>query len=251
MDGNKKHHSLNLNFMKTAELNGLTCYNFKKEVAHSPLSSELKCLILESDPTPDYYALNNFPPNKRDSEMHLFLPIKKSLNCFQDIVLRKTCCLNETFATDLHVTPGQLIFRNENHQCIRVRASETKHLKAVKDELEKIGIEFMSDTKINQYETTIFYKKYTEFVKIEENVYQDKANANRYFFPISNHIELNEFLEGIKTIKNNCDYHRFDSFLSFIFIKEKVQDFIGIYSEHCDKTRFGELKEQIKKIFNN
>ncbi len=236
--------------MKEAELNSLTCYNFKKEVARSPLSSKFKCLVLETDPTPDYYAKSSFPPNKRDPDMHLFLPIKNPINCFQDIVLRKTCCLSEKYKSDIHVTPGQMIWKNENHQCIRVRGSETKHLPLVIEELEKLGVKFMNDSKTDQYESTIFYKKYTEFVELVEDVYQDKNNAFRYFFAISNHIDLDEFLKGMETIKNNCNFHMFDSCLSFIFIKDKVQDFIGVYSEHCDKNRFEDIKQHIKEVFD-
>ena len=237
--------------MKDVDINGFTCYNFKKEVARSPLSSDLKCLVLETDPTPDYYAKGNFPPNKRDADMHLFLPIRNQINCFQDIVLRKTCCLSEEHNTDLHVTPGQMIWKNENRQCIRIRGSEKSFLPQIIKELQKMGIEFMKDITVNMYESTIFYKKYTEYVNIEEDVYQDKNNPFRYFFVITNHIELDTFLKRMNTIKNNCDFHMFDSFLTYTFIKDKVQDFIGVYSEHCDKNRFGDLKTQIKEEFNN
>ncbi len=250
MDKNKKHYSLKTIIMNEAELHGLTCYNFIKEVARSPLSSEIKYLVLESDPTPDYYTRSNFPPNKRDAEMHLYLPIKKQVNCFQDIVLRETCCFNEEYKSDIHVTPGQMIFQNENLQAIRIRGSEMNYLPMLIEDLQKLGIEFMKDTKVKQYKSTIFYKKFTEFVKIEEDVYQDKDNVFRYFFAINCHIELDTFLKGMKTIKNNCDFHLFDSFLSFMFIKNKVQDFIGVYSEHCDKNRFGDLKQQIKEVFD-
>ena len=42
----------------------------------------------------------------------------------------------------------------------------------------------------------------------------------------------------------------FDAFLSYTFTGHKVQDFIGIHSEHCDTNRFAELRNNIAKIFN-
>ena len=236
--------------MKNIGLQGFTCYNFKKEVARSPLSEEHKCLILESDPNPDYYAKQHFPPNKRDSDMHLFLPLKKSINCFQDIVLRNIYTLNNDKNIDLHATPGQIILQNENKQCLRIRGSEIEHISTIIKKMEDLGIKFIKDQKVKEYQTTIFYKKHTEFVELENDVYQDKNNINRYFFAISDNIDLDEFLAGTQKMKNNCNYHMFDTFLSYIFIRNKVQDFIGVYSEHCDKNRFSDLKQQIKEIFN-
>jgi hypothetical protein len=84
---------------------------------------------------------------------------------------------------------------------------------------------------------------------MEEGVYNDTNNKNRYFFEIPKHIEHDELKKGITQIKNNCDYHLFDSFIVTLFYKNGVRDFIGIYSLHCDETRFGELKKQISSIF--
>ncbi len=235
--------------MQKSELQGFTCYNLRTEIEYSSLSSTFKCLILETDARPDYYAKRHFPPSKKGSDFHLFLPIKNSVNCFQDIIFRNIYSLNEDKNIDLHITPGQIVFQNENHQCLRVRGTETEHLAMIIDKMKSLGIKFMKNIKVKSYTGTVFYKKYTEFIKLDSGIYQDKFNKFRYFFAIPNHIDIDEFLKGAIKIKNNCNFHMFDSFLSYIFIKNKVQDFIGIYSEHCDKARFGELKDQIQKIY--
>ncbi len=49
--------------MDKVELHGLISYRLKIKVVRSPLSTQLKCLVLKSNPTPDYYAKGNFPPN--------------------------------------------------------------------------------------------------------------------------------------------------------------------------------------------
>ncbi len=58
--------------MKDTIIGGMTCFRFEKKMDKSPLSSKNGCLILESDPNPDYYAKGNFPPNKHDKSWHLF-----------------------------------------------------------------------------------------------------------------------------------------------------------------------------------
>ncbi|OYT12853.1 MAG: hypothetical protein B6I19_08175 [Bacteroidetes bacterium 4572_114] len=109
---------------------------------------------------------------------------------------------------------------------------------------------FYPDKKVDAYTSFIFFKKYTSFINIEKGVYQDESNQHRFFFEIPKQIEFNQFKKGMEQIKNNCDYHLFDSFLVFLFYKNKIKDFIGIYSQHCDKSRFGELKQEIKKHFD-
>jgi hypothetical protein len=237
--------------MKEIELSGLTCYSAKSNVARSPISDNLNCLVLESDPTPGYYAKNNFPINKHVHDWHLYLPIKKQLVCFQDVILRNASILSSKFDSDLRIYPGQMTIQNENYACIRVNTKNIDELPLLIDEFKKLGVQFMSNKKITKYESLIYFKKYTELKKIEEGVFHDLNNENRYFFEVPVLINFDEFLVGMERIKNNCNYHLFDSFLSSIFVKNSTQDFIGIYSEHCDKNRFRELVKEIKKVFQN
>ena len=95
-----------------------------------------------------------------------------------------------------------------------------------------------------------FINKYTEFAKIGDGIFQNSDDENHYFFEVPRLINFDEFLAGMEKIKNNCNYHLFDSFLTSIFLKDYTQDFIGIYSEHCDKSRFDELAKEIKKVFH-
>lgn len=235
--------------MKENELAGLTCYSSKSIVARSAMSDKLNCLLLESDPTPGYYAKNNFPVNKHVHDWHFYLPVKKQIVCFQDFILRHASIFRTQFNSDLRIYPGQMTLQNESHACIRINTKNINELPLLIEEFKKLGIQFMANKKIAEYESLIYFKKYTEFKKIEKSVYQDKNDNNRFFFEVPVLINFDEFLEGMVQIKNNCNYHLFDSFLSSIYIKNSTQDFIGIYSQHCDKSRFGELEKEIKMIF--
>jgi len=236
--------------MKTQGIDGLTCYLVELFVARSPLSGNRGNLILESDPTPDYYAKGNFPPNKEHvSDRHLYLPVKKNVNCFQDVIYRKACQLTEKMDSVLSIYPGQMTFQNKEHQCIRINISNDSQLSELIEEFTNLGVRFYSDKHVLTYSSLIYYKKYTDVDLMEEGVYVDKNNSNRYFFEISKQINFDEFKKGVEQIKNNCNFHLFDSFMVSLFYKNGVRDFIGIYSMHCDETRFGELKKQIKDIF--
>lgn len=237
--------------METIKLEGLSCFKLELEVEQSPLSDSMNCLVLESNPRPVYYSRNNFPPKPEVfTDRHLYLLVKNSVNCFQDIILRNSCRIKKQFNFNMKIFPGSMTFQNKNFQCIRIDVSKIEQLSILIKELEKLGIKLLKNQKVKPYNSFINYKRYVEYVEIEENVFHDKENSNRYLFKINKQIEFQEFLEGIIKIKNGCNYHLFDSFLTDIFIKDEMIDFIGIYSKHCDENRFSELKQQISHIYN-
>ncbi len=238
--------------MKNIEFNGLTCFKVFLKVDRSPLSEKMNLLILESDPDPDYYSKQNFPPNKEHvGDRHFYLLIKNQINCFQDVILRNRIRIKKTHDFKMHIYPGYMTFQNKNVPCIRLDTANIDQLPLLIKEFQDIGIEFIKDQKIKAYNSYIHFKKYIKFEKIEEKIFQDRVNPNRFFFQVDKFIELEDFVKGMENIKFNCDFHLFDSFLAEIFIDEDTLDFIGVYSKHCDKERFAELKQEIKKQFEN
>ncbi|MCK5907375.1 MAG: hypothetical protein KAG37_07280 [Flavobacteriales bacterium] len=237
--------------MKNIDIYGTTCYNFEDKLGRTSFSGLSDILILESDPNPNYYSWSNFPPNKHQKSWRLYLLIKKSINCFQDRILRQSYIINEKLSLDIGIHPGQIVFKNKETQCIRINTDDTSSLEAIINELKKTGIEFIKDSKEKDFETKIFYKKYTELIKMQEGVYRDSKAEGMYFFEIDRLIEWDVFIEGMKKIKNNCNFHLFDAFLSFNIAKGKAVDYIGIYSKHCEEERFTELKENIKNVFSS
>ncbi len=234
--------------MSKKELNGITCFTLEREVTHSSFSDNLNVLILDSDPNPSYYSRQNFPPRERTTtEKHLYLLAKKQTNCFQDIIFRHACQIREETNQELEIFAGQMTYQNEPRQCIRINTGNSALLSILLDKLEELNIQLLHNRRTSPYTSLIFYKKYIEFMQIEEGVYADKNNENRFFFAVDKQLNYEELCDGIKTIKNNCNYHLFDSFLASTFLGNSAQDFVGIYSNHCDKNRFGELKENIKK----
>ncbi|MBN2637606.1 MAG: hypothetical protein JXR65_00805 [Bacteroidales bacterium] len=234
--------------MNTDNFDGLTCFSVELEVARSPLSEKVNLLVLESDPTPDYFALNNFPPNsKHPKDRHLFLPVKRGGICFQDMIYRQAAKLTEKYGMSIY--PGQMTFQNEEHQCIRLNMKDSWDLPGLVGEFSQMGVQFYPDKPVKIYTSLVFYKKYTEFNNTKEGIYVDKNNHYRYFFKLNKHLEFEQFKKGIKQIKNNCNNNLFDSFLVSLFYKGAMLDFVGIYSKHCDMAQFVELKQEIEKQF--
>ncbi|MEN8155666.1 MAG: hypothetical protein ABFS10_01855 [Bacteroidota bacterium] len=236
--------------MKENEIEGFTCFEFDADVSRSPVSGSLDRLVLESSASPDYYAKNNFPPNQKHlTDRHLYLLVKNQVICFQDLVLRLTANLRQKQSLAIKVFPGQISFNKHTYQCIRVNVNNRKDLPLLISEFESAGIKFLNDKKVPADNAHVVYKKYIEYDKVEEGVFRDANNRNRYFFSAPHRIDFDQFKAVMDQIKLSCDFNLFDSFLSYLFVKEEVTDFIGIYSKHCDQSRFNDLKEEIHNRF--
>ncbi|MBN2668702.1 MAG: hypothetical protein JXR60_05670 [Bacteroidales bacterium] len=228
---------------------GIACYNVELDLGKSPLSDVYGRLILETNSQPDYYARANFPPNKHQSNWRLFLIVNNHVDCFQDIVLRKSAELRDVFGEKVEIMPGQITINKETNLCIRINTEDTSIIPKVIDELKKVNISFLPNKKRDNVTARVFFKRYTQFVEIEDGVYRDSVIHGRYFFKIDKLNDWEEFQAGIVKIKNSCNFHLFDSFLTFMFHQGKGHDFIGIYSDHCDENRFPELKKFIQMTF--
>lgn len=237
--------------MEKIKYSGIACYNVNVKLGRSELSNEKGVLVLETNHQPDYYAKANFPPNKHQNNWRLFLIVKEHIDCFQDTVLKKAYQINKMLDTNVEINPGQLKFYNKEYQCIRLEITTKEVLGIIIDELKSLGITFLKDKKVEDYQTNLFFKRYTELIEIRDGVCKDIKISGRYFFPIESILELDEFRKGMDRIKHSCNFHLFDSFLSFMFIEGgKGQEFIGIFSNHCDEERFSELKKNIENIFD-
>lgn len=236
--------------MKEIAFEGLTCFTVRLNIEKSKFSGDFKELLLASNPNPGYYSKQNFPPNqKKQSDHHLYLVVKNKINCFQDIILRHTRELNAKFNYNLHLSPGQMTVLNTEYQCIRINTRNINHLREIIDYLKNLGLEFLNDRKISPSDSIIYYKRYIEFVELSEGVYQDNNVPGRFYFSVPRTIDFDLFEEKMKKIKNNCNFHLFDSFLTHFFFKDTIQDFVGIHSEHCDKDRFEEFEKQLVNLF--
>lgn len=233
--------------MPTKNFEGLTCFTEELEVASFNLK-ETDIQILESDYLPGYYSKGDFPLKKENYQKHHFyLPVKKSVICFQDVVLKIAARIKKEFKAEMHVSPGQMTFQNKNYQCVKIRANETKQMKLLVSELQNAGINFFPPHKVEPYKSVIYTKRYVSFTEIFEGIYRDQDCEGRYFIQLQETPEYPLFKEIISKIKYNCKFHLFDSFLSSHINKNKVIDFAGIYSEHCQKERLNELKAELEK----
>lgn len=236
--------------MKKIAFSELTCITRNYKLNHLEFDEKFEYLILNSGEAKGYYSRGNFLHEQKKSEdFHLFLVVKKAPSCFQDIVIRESIKLSKGLKYDLHLNPGQISFENKPAQIIRFRAIELEYLHTIVENLNKQGIEFIKDKKVETFDTVAFYKKYIEFKEISEGVYQDSEVDARFFLKVPGLLSFGEFEQIILKIKNKFKYHLFESFLAQLYFKNSMKDFIGIYSKNCDINNFGELKKEIETYY--
>lgn len=231
---------------------GLACISRNYNLSKINFDDNFKYLLLHSGNASGYYSRGNFlHDQKKSKDFHLFLVVKKSPVCFQDLVIRESIKLSRDLDCDISLSPGQINFENKPTLMVRFRANNIEHVNAVVKALENQNIELVKDKKTEKYETLAFYKKYIEFKEIQEDVYQDNEVSARYFIKIPGLVSYDEFQKIINNIKNTSKYHMFDAFLVQLYYKNKMIDFAGIYSKNCNIDKFGDLKTEIIKQYKS
>ena len=68
-----------------------------------------------------------------------------------------------------------------------------KELSLFISELKSLGIDFLKDKNVTEDHSHVVYKKYIKFEKLEDGVFHDHHNENRYFFSAPNMLEFDQF----------------------------------------------------------
>jgi len=63
-------------------------------------------------------------------------------------------------------------------------------------------------------------------------------------------IDFDTFSNIIQKVKDNCNFHLFDASHTSIYYRNKIIDFVRIYSRHCDEKRLPEFKEKLEQEYS-
>ena len=235
--------------MKSNNIEGYVCFAERLDLALSPFSTKNGVLILESDPEPGYFSKNGFPENlAHASDHHLYILTKNPVTCFQDWVIQHSFKVKNELKINLHISPGQLIYLNKQHNGIRIRTQEVKSIEPFLKDLEKMDFQFVKHTKhVQPFKSIVHFKKHVEMKPVGDGVYADVNDKNRHFIELPVAIEYDDFAEMVTTIKNNCKFNMFNAAYASLARRDKVMNFVAIYSKHCDEKRLPEFKYYLDK----
>ncbi|MCK5824688.1 MAG: hypothetical protein KAG96_04705 [Ichthyobacteriaceae bacterium] len=228
---------------------GVMCYKLSTTLNHSvELSQKHNILILEKNNNKDYYSINSFPPNKHQNDWRLFIPVDKSVHFFDNLILKTSYQIKHKYNSEVEVMPSHIEYEGQELSCIRVNTQNAELLTDIIEIFRNNEVTFMKNKKVKDFSTLLSYEKFTELSEIEKGVYEDNTVSGYYFFEIKNQIDCTTLISGIEKIKYSCNFHSFDVLLAFMF-NHNGKNLIGIHSENCDRNRFGDMKKQIEKTF--
>ena len=237
--------------MKKPDLTGYACFSQKLKMDRFPASEQHNLLILESDPQQGYFFSGSLPEEMPlANDHHLYFVVRKAIPCFQDRILRHAHYLENELKLNLHISPGQMSFENENYSCIRVRINELGLIKDFIDKLEEMGIEFFCSRRFKHfkpYTSFVQFKKYVTLEEISEGVYRSITDKNSHYVTIPADIDYAVFETIIEDIKNNCELNMFNPALVYFHQRNKILNLAALYSKTCNEEKLPLLAEFLNK----
>lgn len=237
--------------MKEIAYSGQACFSQKLDIARFTGNTFNDILVLESNPEQSYFFSGNLPeemPHANDH--HLYLVVRHTIPCFQDKIIRHSYYLRDELKMDLHISPGQMTFGNETHACIRIRINELGLIQDFVEELEQLGIEFFCGRHykhLKPFKSIVQFKKYVDMERLDEGTFRNAHNPHTHFVEIPSDIEYSEFETMIGDIKANCSLNMFNAALVYLPQREKVMNFVALYSRECNEEKLPQLAAFLEK----
>jgi len=220
---------------------------YKEERVKSLESSILEnSLVLENKGAFPGYFGNNLPDPK--SPRSLFIITDKK---YDETFLARS--LREIAAAMQHKckgTFGELIVKGEKYYCIRIKNLDCfPDILNIQMAISKKGIGFSRFQLIDEKVLIRIHKSFL-ISRIDEGIYQDLAEANRYYFAIPTTMDWEKFKKITLSVKSNIDNNLFDAALGYFWRFEGISDIIRIYDEKKDLERIKTIRDKYLSEIN-
>lgn len=208
-------------------IDGLACVRRMETVGNYISNSNIKEMVLESNPGMSYYCRINSPLSTIKN--NLYLIIKPFENCNQDKILHITERIKECMNAEFAVYPGQLKVFNIMHSCLKVQVENKEHIIDLIKAYENEGVKFVKSKKVEAYTTLVSTKECLSMVEAEKLVYKDIARDEVHYLEIPYNLEWEDFKDIEVQIKNTFGYKDFETALISVYKGNKFREFIRIY----------------------
>lgn len=203
-------------------------------------------ILNDIDPFPGYYS-ETPGDNIAEKPKLVFLVLNRNEICNEDAILRISYNHKDELEYDFEANFGRLTLHNKTYPCIRIL---TEDLSMVPDLLEKFksqGLVFEKAKEVKSYSSYIEVRKYIDLEKFDENVYKG-SDANHYYLEVSKKLKWTDFVKLIMSIKGSREYKSFDAAQISFYLKDKIIEFVRIYTETFEKRDFIKLRNEIEKL---
>ncbi|MBN2612088.1 MAG: hypothetical protein JXB00_11075 [Bacteroidales bacterium] len=144
---------------------------------------------------------------------------------------------------------GEIILQNNIFPCIRIkRLKADRILIDIQEFYKKNDIKFLAYKKINA-EAKIKVFKHFRIIEIEEGIYRDLSEGEKFYINIPIQLNWKLFDYFIKRVKSNLNNSNFDAALGVINRFTGPEDVIRIYDHDKTLERALEIKRYFYKEF--
>lgn len=133
-----------------------------------------------------------------------------------------------------------LLIKDRVYYAIRARNfGDINNIPTIENKLIELGIQFHQNKEdFNNATSATRITKYFCLNDVEDGVWRDVKADNFAYIELSERIDLEQFKELIRNIKNNWQKHSFDAALGALASPKKVTEIIRIYSKHLDDAGY-------------
>ncbi|MBG0781111.1 MAG: hypothetical protein H0S84_02460 [Bacteroidales bacterium] len=193
-------------------------------VEHETHSS---ALVLESlHPFPGYHGTT--VPDRTDPKS-LFLVTKNIYS--GDRIIRSIKQVKQNFPHFFDGAPGLINLYNKPTGVIRLKYLPYNLVGELISAFQDLGLEFIKNRKVNNYESIIKITKYFMLEKVSEGIWHDQNWKELYYLNLPLQLRWNSFEKITSSIKHNVDDNNFDAALTTLYDKDGVLDLVRIYDE--------------------
>jgi hypothetical protein len=197
-------------------------------------------LVLETKlPFPGYFGQNI--PDKMTPNS-LFIVMEKD---YEDFYIARTLQkISKEMEHKCYGAFGLIETGNMKYYCIRLKNLDCfENIPVIQKKLIEKGIQLHKYKQINT-PALIRIKKCFLFEKIDEDIYKDSFEKDRYYISIPKYLDWEQFKALTDDVKNNIDNNVFDAALGFIWTLDGPSDIIRIYDKNQSLDRLREIRQK-------
>ncbi|MFO7655758.1 MAG: hypothetical protein R6W78_01720 [Bacteroidales bacterium] len=204
-------------------------------------------VLTNSMPFPGYKQEQHDPDFKKLPQSYYLILMYRY---FPEKLERIAKALNTENIIECCSSIGEIIMQNSIYPCIRIkRLKADRILIDIHEFYKKNDIKFLSYKKIYA-EAKIKVFKHFRIIEIEQGVYRDLTEGEKFYFNIPVQLNWKLFEYFIKRVKLNLSNPNFDAAMGVINRFTGPEDVIRIYDPDKTLERAIEIKRHFNKEFN-
>ena len=199
-------------------------------------------VLRNSNPFPGYKQQEN---NSYQKPVSIFLILR--YRYAPEKIIRITKKLKQQKDFRCNAGYGEIFIDESVYPCIRIKGidciSQISHIQ----ELYKINeIQFMPDKKINADGKIKIFKIF-KISEIDEGLYRDYYEAEKFYIKIPHDVNWNNFLEIIRIVRKNLRNPEYDAAMGIIYRFSGPEEVIRIYDRNKSLERAQDIKNEFLK----